>query len=152
MKVDVPVQVLVHVVAYIIPNRENGHWRGKAGVLNAVYALLGFRRLSRSSLRPLGVLCRSRFLGLRRGNRALRERDRELGSKVRGRKPGELIHTSPSAESSTAFFFVDFLAVVVAVDLIWRVELRVERVDVVAGSVSSSSPRFLLDNIKRGRY
>ena len=67
---------------------------------------------------------------------------REIGR--RRKKLRRLIHTSPSAGPSSTFFFVVLLLAVVAVDLVWRVELRVARVDVVAGSVSSSSPRFLL--------
>jgi hypothetical protein len=43
VKVDVPVQVLVHVVAYIIPIRESGYWMGEAVILNGVHALTGFR-------------------------------------------------------------------------------------------------------------
>ena len=61
-----------------------------------------------------------------------------------------LIRTSPSTGSSPVFFLVVFLVVVVVVDLVWRVELRVARVDVVTSSASSSSARFLLDNIQHG--
>lgn len=69
----------------------------------------------------------------------------------RGGEPRGSIPTSPSAESSTALFFVVFLAVVAVADLVWRVELRVERVDaVVTGSVPSSSPRFLLSDFEQG--
>jgi len=64
--------------------------------------------------------------------------------------PGRLIHTSPSPGSSSAFFLVVFLVVAAAVDLVWRVELRVARVDVVTGSVSSSWPRFLLGDAQHG--
>lgn len=61
-----------------------------------------------------------------------------------------MIHTSPSTGSPSAFFLVVFLVVVVAVDLVWRVELRVARVDVVTASVSSSSPRFLFGDVQDG--
>lgn len=62
-------------------------------------------------------------------------------------KPRRLIHTSPSSGSSTAFFFAVFLLVVAVVDLVWRAELRVGRVDVDTESASSSSPRFLLARV-----
>ena len=117
-------------------------------MLNAAHALLGFRRLG--PLRRLRVLRCSRFLGFRSDNRTLRERDREFGwgseKELRG-----LIRTSPSTGSSSAFFLVDFLAPAVVEDLVWRVELRVARVDVVTGSVSSP-PRFLLDDAQHGVY
>lgn len=60
------------------------------------------------------------------------------------------MHTSSSAESSTFFFFAVFFVAVAVVDFVWRVELRVERVGVVTGSVSPSSARFLLDNTQHG--
>ena len=78
-------------------------------------------------------------------------RDREPGLNIGRRKSrAGLIHTSPSAVSPTAFFFVVLLVVVAVVDLDWRVELRVARVDGDAVSVSSSSPRFLLNDAQHG--
>ena len=153
MKVDVPVQVLAHVFAYIIPNRAgSGHCTGEAGTLNAAHALLGFRRLCRRPLGRLRGLCCSRFLGLWGDNRALGERDRERGLKVGKRKSKGLIRTSPSAGSSATFFLVVFLVVAAMVGMVWRVELRVARVDAVTESVSSPSPRFLLGDTQYGTY
>jgi len=153
VKVDVPVQVLAHVVAYIIPNRAgSGHYAGEAGTLNAAHALLGFRRLCGCPLVRLCGFCCSRFLGLREDNRALGERDRERGLKVRKSKSRELIRTSPSAGSSATFFLVVFLAVVAVVGMVWRVELRVARVDAATESVSSPSPRFLLGDTQHGAH
>ena len=70
-------------------------------------------------------------------------------SSLEGNRRG-LKHTSPSAGYSTTFFFVVFLVAVVAVNLVWRVELRVARADVVTGLVPSSSPRFLLGDTQDG--
>lgn len=119
-------------------------------MLNAAHALLRFRRLGRRSLGRSCALRCSRFLGLWSDNRTLREGDREFGLKVGERKPRGLIHTSPSTGSCSAFFLVDFLVAVVVVDFVWRVELRVARVDVVTASGSPSSPRFLLNDTQHG--
>lgn len=67
-----------------------------------------------------------------------------------GKRRG-IIRTPSSAGSSAAFFFVVLLVVVAVAVFVCRVELRVERVNVVTGSVSSSSPRFLLDDIQQGK-
>ena len=131
--------------------RGSGYCTGEAGILNAAHALLGFRRLGRHSLGRLCAFDCSGFLGLRSDNRALGERDREPGLKVGKRKSRGLIHTSPSAGSSPVFFFAVFL-VVVAVDLVWRVELRVARVDAATDSVSCSSPRFLSGDTQYGAH
>ena len=78
MKVDAPVQVLVHVVAYIIPIRAGRAVTALArGVLNGAHALLRFRRLSFCPHRFLGALWYSRFLGLWNGGGVVRKRDRE---------------------------------------------------------------------------
>ena len=61
-----------------------------------------------------------------------------------------LIRTPPSTGSSSAFFLVVFLVVATVAGLVWRVELRVARVDVFAGSASSSWPRFLLGDTQYG--
>jgi len=121
-------------------------------MLNAAHALLGFRRLGRRSLGPPRALRCSWFLRLRSDNRTLREGDREFGLKVGERKRRGLIQTSPSTGSCSAFFLVDFLAVVMVVDFVWRVELRVARVDVVTTSVSPSPARFLLNDTQHGVY
>ena len=58
VKVDAPVQVLVHVVAYIIPIRAGRAVTALtgAGRLNGAHALLGFRRLSLIPHRRICVL------------------------------------------------------------------------------------------------
>lgn len=119
--------------------------RARAGILNAANALLGSRRLSRGSYRSPGAVRCSRFLGLWSDNRALGEGDGEFVFEVGERKGNGSTHTSPSVGSPIALFLVP----AAAVDLVWRAELRVERVNVVTGSVSSPSPRFLLDDVQR---
>ena len=115
-------------------------------MLNAGHALLRFRRLGRRPLGCLCVPCRPWFLGLGSDNRILGERERERSIRSEKEKSKELTLASPSAGSSIAFFFVAFFVEVAAEDLVWRVELRVARVDVFTVSVSCSSPRFLSYN------
>lgn len=73
VKVDAPVRVLDHVVAYIIPIRAGRAVTAlaRAGILNAGHALLRFRRLPSSPHRCLGILRCSRSLGLWGDNRGL---------------------------------------------------------------------------------